>query len=435
MSPAVPTAPTPTGPVRPASPARPPLARHGADRPVAGVAAGVARHLGLSTAAVRWGFVLLTLAGGAGAALYAWLWLLMPEDAPGTPAADGAAGPAPTLAARLPEVAERVREGGWPLLLAAVLLGVGGIVAADGLGVDVDWALVGPVAVLVIGLGLAWMQLDLGRGGRGERGGRLVRLALGSGLVLLAVLALAVGAVGSGELWLGLVVAVAMLAGAALVAMPYLLAWQRRRDEERTALAVHAERAEIAAHLHDSVLQSLALIQRRAEDPETVARVARAQERELRRFLFPEAARLGGTLRERLEETAAEVEDAHGRRVEVVAVGEASGAWLEPLVAAAREAVLNAARHAGDVQVFAEVTDDDGAPRLAEVFVRDRGAGFDLDEVPADRMGVRESILGRMRRAGGSARLRSGPGGTEVHLALPEPADPAHPTDPREETA
>lgn len=400
---------------------RPPLARHGVDRPVAGVAAGVARHLGLPTGAVRWGFALLTLAGGAGAVLYAWLWLLLPDEAPGgAPHARPAA--ASTLAARLPEAAERLRGGGWPLLLAAVLLGVGGIVVADGLGITVDWALVGPVAVLVIGLGLAWMQLDLSQDPGRARTGRLVRLVLGTGLVLLAVLAIAVGSVGSGELWLGLVVAVALLAGTALVAMPYVLAWQRRRDEERTALAVHAERAEMAAHLHDSVLQSLALIQRRADDPETVARVARSQERRLRGFLFPAAAGAQGSLREMLEAEAAAVEDAHGRRVEVVAVGDASGAWLEPLVAAAREAVLNAARHAGDVQVFAEVSESDDGARLAEVFVRDRGAGFDLDAVPADRRGVRGSILGRMRRAGGTARIRSGPTGTEVHLSLADPA-------------
>ncbi|WP_206481385.1 ATP-binding protein [Micrococcus sp. KRD070] len=404
-------------PSAPAPAPRPPLMRHGADRPVSGVAAGLARHLGMPAGRVRAALALLSLLGGAGLALYVWLWLLMPEEGPdGAPAAD-----APTLRGRAPEVLERVREGGWPVLLAAVVLGVGVLTVADGLGLAVDWALVGPVAVLVIGLGLAWMQLDLAGGPRAGRSGRLVRLVLGTALVLLAVLAIVLGAVSSGELWRALLAAVAMLAGAALVAMPYVLAWLRRRDAERTAFAVQAQRAEIAAHLHDSVLQSLALIQRRAQDADAVARVARAQERELRQFLALDSRGGPHSLAEALDQHAAAVEDAHGARVEVVAVGRAAGAWLEPLAAAAREAMQNAARHAGDAQVFAEAGEDDRGRTVAEVFVRDRGPGFDLPTVPADRLGVRESILGRMERAGGTARIRSGPGGTEVHLTLTEP--------------
>ncbi|MCG7421459.1 PspC domain-containing protein [Micrococcus sp. ACRRV] len=400
--------------------ARPALLRHAADRPVSGVAGGVARHLGLDPRLARAGFAVLALAGGAGIALYAWLWLLMPEEGP-----DGApAGPAPTLRGRAPEVLERLREGGWPILLAVVVLGVGVLTVADGLGVPVDWALVGPVAVLVIGLGLAWMQLGAADGPEGGRWARRARLGLGTALVLLGVLAIVVGAVTAGDLWLGLLVAVALLAGGALVAMPFVLARRRRRDEERTEAAVRAQRDEIAAHLHDSVLQSLALIQRRADDPETVARVARAQERELRQFLALDSARAHGTLAEAVEDHAAAVEDAFGRRVEVVSVGEASGPWLEPLASAAREAMVNAARHAGDVQVFVEVSEDDGGRTLAEVFIRDRGTGFDLADVPADRLGVRESILGRMRRAGGTARIRSGPSGTEVQLSLADPGAP-----------
>ena len=169
------------------------------------------------------------------------------------------------------------------------------------------------------------------------------------------------------------------------------------------------------------MLQSLALIQRRAQDADVVARVARAQERELRQFLALDSRGGPHSLAEALDQHAAAVEDAHGARVEVVAVGRAAGAWLEPLAAAAREAMQNAARHAGDAQVFAEAGEDDRGRTVAEVFVRDRGPGFDLHTVPADRLGVRESILGRMGRAGGTARIRSGPGGTEVHLTLTEP--------------
>jgi signal transduction histidine kinase len=177
-------------------------------------------------------------------------------------------------------------------------------------------------------------------------------------------------------------------------------------------------RAEMGAHLHDSVLQTLALVQKRAEDPRAVAALARTQERELRAWL---AGREGGHdgLAAALEAAAGDVERAHGVAVEVVVVGDRElDARGEALVAAAREAMVNAAKFGGGstVDVFAE-TDE----RELQVFVRDRGPGFDPDAVPADRRGVRESIVGRMARHGGRAVIRSAPGsGTEVELALPE---------------
>jgi signal transduction histidine kinase len=89
---------------------------------------------------------------------------------------------------------------------------------------------------------------------------------------------------------------------------------------------------------------------------------------------------------------------------------------VRPVVLAAREAMVNAAKHSGadKVDVFAE---SDG--RRTEVFVRDRGRGFDPDAVADDRLGVRNSIVDRMRRHGGTAAVRSAPGeGTEVRLLL-----------------
>jgi signal transduction histidine kinase len=219
----------------------------------------------------------------------------------------------------------------------------------------------------------------------------------------------------------------ALLAGlAVLIAVSLIFApsWRRLARNlavERTERIRSQERADVGAHLHDSVLQTLALIQRSAEDPKQVATLARRQERELRSWLAGGDSREpGDTLAAALDAAAAEVEAAVGGSVEVVAVGdcplqERGGA----VVAAAREAMLNAAKFAGEapVSVYAELSGE-----RIQVFVRDRGAGFDPAIVPHERQGVRESILGRMRRAGGSAAVRSLPGGgTEVEIAIDHP--------------
>ena len=182
----------------------------------------------------------------------------------------------------------------------------------------------------------------------------------------------------------------------------------------------------MAAHIHDSVLQTLTLVQKRADDPRAVAQLARAQERELRGWLFTgDRAPASASLAAALEEAAAEVEDAHRVPIEVVAVGDAPvGDAANALVAAAREAMVNAAKFApdaGDVAVYAEL-----GPARSQVFVRDRGDGFDPDAVPEDRRGVRESIIGRMERSGGTARIRSSEAGTEVELTIEPGAGAEH---------
>jgi signal transduction histidine kinase len=218
--------------------------------------------------------------------------------------------------------------------------------------------------------------------------------------------------------------ALAVLVGIALLAGPYVVRITQDLSEERLMRIRAQERAEVAAHVHDSVLHTLTLIQRSADDPREVARLARAQERELRAWLYkPEGrgqdeAEAPDTLAEAMKAAAAEVEDHHGVPIEVVVVGdcpldERLGAQLQ----AAREAMVNAAKYGGQggpVQVYAEVE----GPAVF-VSIRDRGPGFDLDAVPEDRMGVRESIIGRMQRNGGTARLRSAPdGGTVVELEM-----------------
>ena len=213
-----------------------------------------------------------------------------------------------------------------------------------------------------------------------------------------------------------LVVAIAF----GVIFAPWFVRLAKSLTAERAERIRSQERAEVAAHLHDSVLQTLALVQKRAGDPREVAALARRQERELRTWLSGAPAHEAGErwLAAELEAAAQEVEEAHGVPIDVVAVGDARARRDgEALVAAAREAMLNAAKFAGadaPVAVYAEAAEG----RL-QVFVRDRGPGFDPAAVPADRRGVRESIVGRMERHGGRAAIHASPGGgTEVELVL-----------------
>jgi len=178
----------------------------------------------------------------------------------------------------------------------------------------------------------------------------------------------------------------------------------------------------MAARIHDSVLQTLALIQRRADDPAQITQLARAQERELRSWLFegraPGAISDAASLSEGIRQIQQDVEARYGVSVEVVTVGDCQlDEDLGALVAAAREAVVNAAKWSGAslILLFAEVTPND-----VEVVVRDRGRGFDPAAVSSDRKGMAESIHGRMTRHGGTVAVQTGIGeGTKVSLKMP----------------
>jgi signal transduction histidine kinase len=212
----------------------------------------------------------------------------------------------------------------------------------------------------------------------------------------------------------GLLFALAVLLAAVGIMGPWALRLWRELMAERTKRVREEERAEMAAHLHDSVLQTLALIQNRAGASSEVARIARAQERELREWLYAGGGTVDSDLATDLKDYAAALELDYPVRFDVVAVGRSGERSHGELAAASREAMLNAARHAGgDVSVYIE-----GADAAVDVFIRDRGPGFDPTRVPEHRLGVRESIIGRMRRAGGSATVGPSAGGegTEVHL-------------------
>jgi len=397
--------------------------------PIAGgVAGGVARHLGVPALWARVFFVATALLGGFGIMLYAGLWMFLPAErsfevsAPGLESA--------TRTGKRPGRRARIVDAGPALALGALLFGV--VLGFE--GVFGQGALFWPVVLGIAGITLLWRQADETQRERWlDSTGRIdpfravfgaggwaayARVLAGLGLV---VAALVVFAVAAGPLDFAAPVVIAGLLGVlglAIVVGP----WAKRLIDdlgaERAERVRTQERADMAAHLHDSVLQTLALIQKNSHDATTVARLARSQERDLRQWLFATDGPGEMTLAGALTAMAAEVEAVHPVLVDVVTVGDCPLTEpLRPVVLATREAVVNAAKHAGEVRVdvYAEVT-----PGNVDVFVRDRGQGFDPAQVPGDRQGVRHSIVDRMQRHGGRAEVRSAPGdGTEVRLHMP----------------
>ncbi|WP_257573365.1 ATP-binding protein [Streptomyces sp. JJ66] len=410
-------------PPAPALEAPPPrrLYRSSEGRWLGGVARGLAGHLALPVLWVRMAFLILFFTSGLGALLYAVFWFVVPLGAGGVNAAPRPPGAQRGLRARRPSRDQ---------LLGALVVVIAVIVLGSNLQFGAGNAYVWPLLVMGVGVAVVWRQADNARRAHWTevtRRHRLLPLARSAAGVLLVGLGVTgfVLIQGSAE-QLGAVLqaSVAVLVGIGLLAGPYLVRVTQDLSEERLMRIRAQERAEVAAHVHDSVLHTLTLIQRNAGDSREVARLARAQERELRAWLYrggepdDEEEDKPQTLAEAVKATAADVEDHHGVPVEVVCVGDCPcDDVLAALVQAAREAMVNAAKYGGEagaVQVFAEVEG-----RSVFLSVRDRGPGFELDAVPADRMGVRESIIGRMERNGGTARIRTAPGeGTEVELEM-----------------
>lgn len=367
---------------------------------VSGTAEAVAAHLGRRPGAVRTIFVLLTLLWGAGALLYVWVWVF-------TPWQDGDA--APTR--RVPVA--------W-ILTAAAGLGLMATLAVLANAVSVDapmwaqpswFAWVAVTGLVAVAAGMWATFADRADPARGPRAELAVRLTVTGILLTLVVMQVAImqqtGIV-------SFLFALALVGGVAAVYSSTLIAKWRSLSGERVARIREEQRAEMAAHLHDSVLQTLALIQNRAGASSEAARLARAQERELRSWLYDGDSPADSDLTTDLRDYAGALELDYAVRIDVVSAGLSAERASGEVAAAAREAMLNAARHArGEVSVYIE-----GSNGGVDVYVRDRGPGFSLDAVPGDRLGVRESIIGRLRRVGGVATVRAGAAGvgTEVHL-------------------
>jgi signal transduction histidine kinase/phage shock protein PspC (stress-responsive transcriptional regulator) len=423
MTPTTPTAAGRAGPLRPGAPVRPERLRRLSDgRLLAGVASGVAEHLGLEVLHVRIAFAVLAGLGGFGVALYGALWVFTPVGDDAEPAGLAAA----SRTGWRPLRAMRRGDLGQLVALGALALGLVLLLTRFGWGPPPRVLI--PLLIVAAGLALIWAQADvtersrLARAARwgGSQGSRWLtaaRIAGGVVLVGVGLLTFLVGHSGPSTTTGTLVLVGIVVIGVGLVIGPFLWRLVQQVDAERREKLLSQQQADVAAHLHDSVLQTLALIQRKADDPRAVVALARAQERDLRAWLYEDPAAPTSSLRAALEDTAAEVETLHGVPVEAVLVGDAAlDDGLVAMVRASREAMLNAARHSGApaVDVFAEVEG-----RQVDVFVRDRGSGFDPDRVPADRLGLKGSVIGRMARHGGRATVRSAPGeGTEVHLSM-----------------
>lgn len=415
--------------------ARPPLVRTRDQRLIAGVCVAIARHLRVDPLVVRLVMVLLTIAFGGGLVAYALGWIFIPQ---------GEAPPEPPQTrtprwAKWPESLPdwfglRGRDlPSWLVLLVGAVI----IFLVFRVGLGNNFPVLGPLVIVAGGVALIWRQID-DRDLLSPRS-RRVRLFTGAAVAVFGLVAMLTTLNLLSVTWQSFVSTIVILGCVALATAP---GWRRlvaeRTAEHRQRVRVEA-RAEMAAHLHDSVLQTLALIQRHADSTTEVTRLARSQERELRRWLFGRSDTDRRTFTAAIELAVADIEGDYDVRVSSVVVGEAAvDEHLEALLQATHEAMRNAARHSGqnELSLYAEIEGDE-----VTVFVRDRGAGFDPDRIAEDRRGVRDSILGRVVRHGGTASIRSTPGnGTEVALRMRLPrsgirdqrADEAEPADQRD---
>ena len=381
------------------------LGRSAGDRVLFGVAGGIGERIGVDPLVVRLGFVLLTLAGGVGAICYLASVVASVETAEGEPSSDRAASGRRTVAV--------------VLVLAGTLL----LLRTAGLWLGDD--VVVPAALAVFGSIVLWTRATLGRShlarllSRSSTG--TVRLVAGAALIVIGIGVFVIVGRRSGLLTNGPAAAAAAVLVIGVVIGPWMTRLASNVRIERRERIRSEERATLAAHLHDSVLQTLALIQR-ADDPRRMSSLARTQERELRGWLYGRAPTAGpSTLASAIESVVDQAEREYGVPVESVTVGDAQvdGA-AAALVAAAREAVVNAARHSGarSVSLFVEVE-----PETITAFIRDQGVGFQRAAVALDRRGIADSIEGRIGRSGGEVSISSAEGsGTEIRLMVPRTA-------------
>lgn len=382
-------------------------------RIISGLSAGLGDALGVDAAYVRAAFVVLAMAGGIGIVIYGLGWVATVDRASETPTD-------PIITA---SESKNSRAIGFQLVV------VGAIVFASGAGFALHPSILWPATLMALGIANVWAQGDSRHRQwlqgvlagtevpvRGSRRETVTRLTVGGGLMAVG-LTLALTSTEAFRQAGSVVLAVSItLIGLFLVLAPWIWGLWRQLADERRERIRSEEKTEIASHLHDSVLQTLALIQASA-DPQHQAVLARIQERELRSWLFSGDDPTDATLKVMMEAAAAEIEKSHKIPVEVVTVGDCDiDDDSAALMAATREALTNSAKHSKErsISLYSEVSDGS-----INVFITDQGVGFAPEDVDPDRHGIAQSIVGRMHRHGGTATITSSPGqGTEVHLVL-----------------
>lgn len=447
-------------------PAKLPLMRPKQGRWLTGVCKGIALHLGVSVVWVRLVFLAAACLWGTGLVAYLFLWIFTPAGDPveaarhqardaatGAPLSRGnATFPTASTAASSgidfdavavdaaddaedrdslladagsqETVVDALRRAPKPALVATAGLAL--LMLAAAMTYSHHEALVMPLVFAIAGLLVAWARYD-------AKEGQMPTMVGGIALIFLAYATYVINVMYSdrGSTPLSLIAAgLAMLAGVGLALVPWANAMIRSLSAERALKEREEERADMTAHLHDGVLQTLALIQLHAKEPDTVFTLARGQERELREWLYQTRSTSDRSVNAGLKQIAAAIEDEHGKPIDVVTVGDAQPcAQTDALLDATRQALVNAVTHGGEpISVYCEASET-----LVEVFVRDHGDGFDMDAVPADRLGIRESIIGRIRRRGGTVEVVSRPDwGTEVRMHIPITAAPTAAQQPQQ---
>ena len=403
-----------------------PLRRAQEDRLAGGVAAGLSARTGFDVTVIRSAFVVTALlSGGLVALVYLVAWLMVP-----------AAGAESNIASKAVTDRRGIALALAVLSLLVVVIPLTSPINPGWVGSFATFAVINAAALVLIWRNgaederavlrhLAEPLTGLSTGTR--RRGLLARIVIALILAIAGVATLA-SARASVKLLAPLTGALLVLSALTVLLGPWWLRIARDLVVERAARIRAEERADVATRVHDSVLQTLALIQRRADQPQQVIQLARAQERELRSWLFdgrpPGSIDGERTFAGGIRLIQQEVEAQHEIAVETVTVGDCElDDDLTALLAAAKEATVNAAKWSGAkvVSLFAEVE-----PTEVSLFVRDRGRGFDPAAVPGDRKGLAESVRARMARHGGSAAVRSSQGeGTEVSLTMPRAGAPA----------
>ncbi len=372
------------------------------DRWVGGVAAAIAHELGVQAIIIRVCFLLLATVGGWGLVLYAIGWAIFALATPDS------------LSSNYVPQPKAATPGHRNAAIGMITLGLILFLLRSTPAFFDD--VVFPLGFVLTGMLIAWTRS--GEGGMSA----VVRVVAGLVFAMGGFLAFAALQVNFVDAIVSLVFGMAVVSGIVLVAAPSVVRMGRDLDHERLERIRSDERARISAHIHDSVLQTLTLIQQHGEDPARTRQLARRQERELRNWLYgtPTSTPTGLRLGPALEFAASSVEDSFDVSIAVVAVGDTNDlepADLDALIAASKEAMANAAKHSGSnrIDVYAE-----RRGQSIEVFVRDTGVGFDPASISQDRHGVADSIVARMQRVGGKALIHSAPGsGTEVELVMP----------------